>query len=196
MALSAGTRQAAAMAAGWLMVAASAAFSLLYFSEIKEVARGVLGLPDPAAMRGGRAPRGYGRPVPPSPAPGPVPGRVVEIKAGTHGHYYASTEINGRATDVLVDTGASIVALTYDDAIRAGVHVRDSDYTQRVSTANGMARVAPVVLDRISIGNITVRNVPAAVTEPGSLGTTLLGMSFLGRLQRVDMRAGTLVLQE
>ena len=98
--------------------------------------------------------------------------------------------------DVLVDSGASIVALTYEDARRAGMYVRDGDFTQRVSTANGLARVAPVMLDRVSIGDITVRNVPAAVTEPGSLATSLLGMSFLGRLQSVDMRAGTLVLQE
>ena len=55
---------------------------------------------------------------------------------------------------------------------RAGVYVRDSDYTQRVSTANGLARVAPVMLDRVSIGDITVRNVPAAVTEPGKLMTS------------------------
>jgi aspartyl protease family protein len=98
--------------------------------------------------------------------------------------------------DVLVDSGASMVALTYDDAGRAGVYVRDSDFTQRVRTANGLARVAPVTLDRVSIGDVTVRNVPATVSEPGSLGTTLLGMSFLSRLQRVDMRAGILVLQE
>ena len=97
---------------------------------------------------------------------------------------------------MLVDSGASIVALTYEDASRAGVYVRDSDYTQRVSTANGSARVAPVTLDRVSIGDITVRNVPAAVSERGKLGTSLLGMSFLGRLQRVDMRGGVLVLQE
>ena len=94
-------------------------------------------------------------------------GRIVEIRAGAHGHYHASAEINGRPVDVMVDTGASIVALTYEDAQRAGVYVRDSDYTQRVSTANGLARVAPVMLDRVSIGDITVRNVPAAVTEPG-----------------------------
>lgn len=174
------------------MVACSAAFSLLYFSEIKEAARGVLGLPDPAAMRQAAVQRGSRR----AEAASAVRGRVVEIKAGAHGHYYASAEINGRPTNVLVDSGASIVALTYDDASRAGVYVRDSDYTQQVSTANGVARVAPVVLDRISIGDITVRDVPAAVTEPGSLGTTLLGMSFLSRLQRVDMRSGTLVLQE
>jgi len=95
-------------------------------------------------------------------------GRTVEIRAGAHGHYFASAEINGRPIDVLVDSGASIVALTYDDAQRAGVYVRDGDYTQRVSTANGLARVAPVVLDRVSIGDITVRNVPAAVTERGA----------------------------
>ena len=71
--------------------------------------------------------------------------------------------------DVLVDSGASIVALSYDDASARALNVRDSDYTQRVSTANGLARVAPVMLDRVSIGDITVRNVPAAVTEPGSL---------------------------
>jgi aspartyl protease family protein len=191
MALSAGTRQAVGMAAAWVMVASSAAFSLLYFSEIKDVARGVLGLPDPAAIRAAAVKRGNR----PAEASNPR-GRVVEIKAGAHGHYYASAEINGRPINVLVDSGASIVALTYDDASRAGVYVRDSDYTQRVSTANGVARVAPVVLARISIGDITVRDVPAAVTEPGSLGTTLLGMSFLSRLQRVDMRSGTLVLQE
>jgi aspartyl protease family protein len=120
----------------------------------------------------------------------------VRIEASGHGHYVTRAEINGRPIDVLVDTGASIVALTYDDARRAGVLVRDSDYTQRVSTANGQARVAPVTLDRVSIGDITVRNVPAAVSEPDSLATTLLGMSFLGRLQRVDMRPGVLVLQE
>ena len=123
-------------------------------------------------------------------------GRTVEIKAGTHGHYYASIEINGRPIDAMVDSGASIVALTFDDAQRAGVYIRDSDYTQHVNTANGLARIAPVMLDRVSIGDITVRNVPAAVSEPGKLMTSLLGMSFLNRLQRVDMRSGVLVLQE
>jgi aspartyl protease family protein len=56
--------------------------------------------------------------------------------------------------------------------------------------------VAPVTIDRVSIGDITVRNVPGAVLEAGKLETTLLGMSFLSRLQRVDMRSGSLVLHE
>jgi aspartyl protease family protein len=185
MALSAGMRQAVGAAAGWLTLASAAAVSLHYLHEIQGATRAILGLET------SRPPNRAAAPV--RSAPG---NRIVEIKAGAHGHYFTSAEVNGRPVDVLVDSGASIVALTYDDARRAGVFVRGSDYTQRVSTANGFARVAPVVLDRISIGAITVRHVPAAVTEPGSLATSLLGMSFLARLQRVDMRAGTLLLQE
>jgi len=182
------------MAAAWLVAACAAAFSLVYFSEIKDVARRVVGRPAPAevpitvARQSDRQPEPSGRIQ--------ARGRSVEVKAGAHGHYFASIEINGRAVDVMVDTGASIVALSFDDARRAGIYIRDSDYTQHVRTANGLARVAPVMLDRVSIGDITVRDVPASVSEPGSLATSLLGMSFLGRLQRVDMRAGVLVLQE
>jgi aspartyl protease family protein len=193
MALSAGTRQAAGMAASWLVAACAAAFSFVYFVEIKDMARQVVGLPVPAGIPDTASDRSHRQP---ETARAVSQGRSVEIKAGAHGHYFASAEINGRAISVLVDSGASIVALSFDDAARAGIHIRDSDYTQRVSTANGFARVAPVMLDRVSIGNITVRDVPASVSEPGSLATSLLGMSFLGRLQRVDMRAGVLLLEE
>ena len=193
MALSSGTRRAASMAAGWLVAGAAAAFSVLYFAEIKDAARGLLALPPPVSVERIAAGRGVATSHPSRTL---VRGRHVEIKAGEHGHYYAHAEINGRPVDVMVDSGASIVALTYDDAQRAGIYIRDSDYTQRVSTANGLARIAPVRLDRVSIGDITVRDVPAAVSEPGKLMTSLLGMSFLSRLQRVDMRSGVLVLQE
>jgi aspartyl protease family protein len=190
MALSAGARQAIGTATGWLATAGAVAVALVYFQEIRDLTRGVLGTPATGQRPNVAQPRE--RPSATRTASGPE----VRIRAGAHGHYYARAEINGRSVDVLVDTGASIVALSYEDAQRAGVSVRDSDYTQRVSTANGYARVAPVVLDRVSIGDIMVRNVPAAVSEPDRLATTLLGMSFLGRLQRVDIRAGTLVLQE
>jgi aspartyl protease family protein len=193
MALSTGARRAAGMAAGWLAVAGATAVSLVYFSEIKEGARMLLGIAAPDSMQATAARKPNHGPQPATRARG---ARMAEIKAGAHGHYYAGAEINGRSIGVMIDSGASIVALTFEDAERAGIFVRDSDYTHRVNTANGIARIAPVVLDRVSIGEVTVRNVPAAVSEPGKLMTSLLGMSFLSRLQRVDMRSGTLVLQE
>ena len=96
----------------------------------------------------------------------------------------------------MVDTGASIVALTYEDALAIGVAPTPKDFTHQVSTANGVARVAPVVLDRIQIGDIMVRRVQAAVIERGKLQTTLLGNSFLSRLSRYEMRSGRLLLEE
>jgi len=136
------------------------------------------------------------KPAQESAAPRPSLGRTVELKAGAHGHFYSRIHVNGRAVQAMVDTGASIVALTFEDARNAGIHVRDGDYTHRVSTANGVARVALVTLDSVAIEDIMVRNVRAAVAEPGKLTTTLLGMSFLGQLRRAQMSRGVLVLEE
>lgn len=121
---------------------------------------------------------------------------TVALPAGAYGHFQTEAEINGRTIGVMVDTGASLVALTYDDARRAGIYVNPADFTGIAQTANGTARVAPVTISRIEIGDITVRNVAGVVSERGKSDRTLLGMSFLGRLSRVEMRSGTLVLQE
>ena len=120
----------------------------------------------------------------------------VTLPAGDYGHFHTEADINGRHIAVMVDTGASLVALTYEDARRAGISVGPSDFTHTAQTANGIARVAPVTIPRISIGDITLRNVAGVVSERGASERTLLGMSFLGRLSRVEMRAGSLVLQE
>jgi aspartyl protease family protein len=120
----------------------------------------------------------------------------VSIAAGAYGHFQTQAEIDGRPIDVMVDTGASLVALTYEDAASVGLYVKPSDFTGLAQTANGSTRVAPVTISRISIGDITVRNVPAVVSARGASERTLLGMSFLKRLTRVEMRAGMLVLQE
>jgi aspartyl protease family protein len=192
MAMPVGAKRAVSQAAGWIVAGGCAAFTLLYFAEIKETARGVLGLPKLATSQqvAGRASDRTASHAPTG------SGRTVELRAGSYGHYLTDAEINGRRVEVMVDTGASQVALTFEDASRTGIYVGDRDFTQLVRTANGVARVAPVMLDRVSIGDITVRNVPASVSERGMLGTTLLGMSFLKRLSRVDFRSGTLVLQE
>lgn len=121
---------------------------------------------------------------------------TVTIPAGSSGHFETDAEINGRTVHVMVDTGATVVALSYEDAESLGIFVNPSDFTHFAQTANGQARVAPVTISRISIGDVTVRNVPAVVSDRGNSGRTLLGMSFLGRLSRVEMRGGTLVLQE
>jgi aspartyl protease family protein len=192
MAMPVGAKRAASQAAGWAVAACAAAITFAYFAEIKEATRHVLGLPKFAASQQS-ASKPSDRTERTAPA---LSGRSVALQAGPHGHYHANAEINGQRVEVMVDTGASQVALTFDDASRAGIHVRDRDFTQAVRTANGIARVAPVTLDRVSIGDITVRNVPASVSERGMLATTLLGMSFLKRLTRVDMRGETLILQE
>src|SRR5262249_13178711 len=125
-----------------------------------------------------------------------APSTTVEIRAGRHGHFLTKAQLNGQPVNVLVDTGASFVALSYEDAQRIGSSESPEDFTQRVNTANGIAKIAPVVLDTVALGDIVVRNVTAAVSEPGRLGTTLLGMTFIGRLTRTEMRNGLLILHE
>jgi aspartyl protease family protein len=123
-------------------------------------------------------------------------GGDVTLRAGDSGHFETAAEINGRDVEVMVDTGATMVALTYEDAERAGIYLKEADFTHSVSTANGTAKVAPVEIGTVAIGSITVRNVKGAVAERGKLHKTLLGMSFLAKLSRVEMRKQALVLHE
>jgi aspartyl protease family protein len=120
----------------------------------------------------------------------------VELKANPNGHFETDAEINGRTVTVLVDTGATMVSMTYEDAERSGIYLRSSDFTRQTQTANGIAKVAPVTISEISIGGITVRNITGSVSEQGKLKQTLLGMSFLSRLSRVEMRSKSLILHE
>ena len=169
----------------WLLAAAACVGTFIYFDEIRSSVALALGKP---ALEEGAAIA--------EPNAGTTSSGSVALRADSRGHFVTVAQINGRPIDVLVDTGATMVAMSYEDAERAGVFVRSSDYTQRVRTANGIARIAPVTLDRISIGDIELRNVEAAVSEPGVLGTTLLGMTFIKRLGRAEMRSGVLILQE
>ena len=123
-------------------------------------------------------------------------GGDVTLRASASGHFETAAEINGRDVEVMVDTGATMVALTYEDAERSGIYLKEGDFTHSVSTANGIAKVAPVDIGTVAIGSITVRNVKGAVAERGKLHKTLLGMSFLGKLSRVEMRKQALVLHE
>ena len=190
MALSPGSRRLLREAASWGVVAVICAAALSHFGEISSGAGRLLGTSERKVATAEQ--RDDAEQV----NAAVKLGSLVEIKASRNGHFSAEAEINGRGIPVMVDTGATMVALSYEDAERAGIFLSRGDFTQAVSTANGIARIAPVTLDRVSIGDITVRNVPAAVAEPGRLKTSLLGMSFLSRLSRFDMRSGVLVLQE
>ena len=119
----------------------------------------------------------------------------VQLRGDQLGHFHADAQINGRSISVLVDTGASLVAMSYEDAMAAGITVRPDDFRYVSNTANGQARFARVRLDEVRIGIITVRNVEAAVSQPGKLNKTLLGNSFLNKV-RYSVQSGMMVLEQ
>jgi aspartyl protease family protein len=119
----------------------------------------------------------------------------VELSRGNGGHFWADARIDGLRLELVVDTGATQVALRAVDAARLGIHPSARDYTIKVSTANGVTRAALVQLHMIEIGNIVVRDVPALVHADDALGVNLLGMSFLSRVRFTHER-GRLILEQ
>ena len=195
MAISTGARHALGEAISWVILAACAVALFIFYDDVKSAIQVALDLPTPAseaaAMDQSHASPPYRRRI--KSAAG---NSVIELNAGPYGQFRANADINGSDTKVLIDTGASSVALTDEDARSAGIFPNPGDYTIRIRTANGVGRAAPVMLDSITVGDITVHDVPALVNEPGTLHVTLLGMTFLNRLSRVDIRAGKMVLKE
>ena len=106
----------------------------------------------------------------------------------------SSRRSTARASPMVLDTGASSVVLTREDAKAAGLPLEVLNYTVNIDTANGRARAAPVTLDRLAVGGLVERSVRALVAQPGQLKTSLLGMSFLNRLQSWEVRGDRLVL--
>jgi aspartyl protease family protein len=122
-------------------------------------------------------------------------GRTVEIARGAGGSFSVSGHVNGARIAMVLDTGASAVVLTQEAAKAAGLPLEVLNYSVQVDTANGRARAAPVTLDRVSIGGITERSVPALIAQPGQLRANLLGMSFLNRLESWEVRGDRLLLR-
>ena len=124
-----------------------------------------------------------------------VTGGDERFRLNRAGHVETYAEIDGADMPVLIDTGATVVALRESDARLAGYHVRDRDFTVPVQTANGTKYAAPIVLRSVEIGSIRVRNVEALVSRDDQLGVNVLGMSFLGRLDGFRFESGHLVLE-
>jgi aspartyl protease family protein len=103
--------------------------------------------------------------------------------------------VNGARINMILDTGASSVVLTQEAAKAAGLPLEVLSYTVNVDTANGRARAAPVTLDRLAVGNIIERAVPALIAQPGQLRTNLLGLSFLNRLESWEVRGDRLIMR-
>jgi aspartyl protease family protein len=115
------------------------------------------------------------------------------IARSADGHYWASAEVDGAPVRFLVDTGASTVALTLTDAERLGLDTAALRYDQPVSTAAGRERAAAVTLSHVTIAGVRVDGVRALVMRSG-LSASLLGMSYLGRLSRIEATPEALVL--
>jgi len=159
----------------WIMIALALAVGYTYRFEAREVADRVMAefVPGHAATRG----------------------RSVEIARGQGGNFQVTTQVNGARTSMILDTGASSVVLTYDAAKAAGLPLEVLSYSVPVDTANGRTRAAPVTLQTIAIGGIVERDVSALIAQPGQLRQSLLGMSFLNRLEGWEVRGDRLVLR-
>jgi aspartyl protease family protein len=159
----------------WLAIALVLVIGYTYRSELLQVADRVLAelIPGRAASRGD----------------------AVEVARGTGGSFTVIMRVNGARVTMVLDTGATAVVLTQDAAKAAGLPLELLSYTVSVDTANGRTRAAPVMLDRISIGGIVERKVPALIAQPGQLRTSLLGMSFLDRLASWEVRGDRLIMR-
>lgn len=122
-------------------------------------------------------------------------GRRVEVEAARDGHFYVDAEINFRPVHLIVDTGATVVALRESDAASAGIRVVPADFEHPVQTANGTTNAAQATLDSISIDDIEVRDVRALVLPDDALAISLLGGSFLNDVERYEVTDGVLVIE-
>jgi len=159
----------------WAVIALLLALSYTYRFELRDVGERMLAelIPGRAATRG----------------------RTVEITRGSGGSFAIAAQVNGARVAMVLDTGATAVVLTQEAAKAAGLPLEVLNYSVNVDTANGRARAAPVTLDRLTIGGITERSVPALIAQPGQLRTNLLGMSFLNRLESWEVRGDKLMMR-
>jgi aspartyl protease family protein len=159
----------------WVVIGLLLAVGYTYRQDLRDIGDRVLSelLPGRALSRGG----------------------TVEIARGNRGEFQIYAEVNGARIPTVYDTGASAVVLTQEAAKAAGLPLDFLNYSVQVETANGRTRAAPVTLDRIKVGGIEERQVPALIAQPGQLRMSLLGMSFLNRLKSSEVRGDRLVLR-
>ena len=122
------------------------------------------------------------------------PARAVQIPRGQAGEFALHAKINGVKAPMLIDTGATSVVLTWETAKAAGLPLELLEYDVDVETAGGHTRAARLTLDRLAVGKLVERSVPALVVPRGKMKVNLLGMSFMDRLESWEVRADKLML--
>jgi aspartyl protease family protein len=120
--------------------------------------------------------------------------REVQIARGPNGEFALQARINGVGAPMVIDTGATQVVLTYETAKAVGLPLELLTYDVDLETAGGHTKAARLTLDRLAIGRLVERSVPALVVAHGSMKTNLLGMSFLDRMESWDVHADRLIL--
>ena len=121
--------------------------------------------------------------------------RSVHISRGQGGEFALLAKINGVGAPMVIDTGATSVVLTYETAKAAGLPLEVLEYDVDLETASGHTKAARLTLDRLAIGKLVERSVPALVVPHGQMKTNLLGMSFLDRLESWEVRPDSLLLR-
>jgi len=178
-----------------LAIAAVASASALGYGTRLAGSVGMSDAPSAASMTAGnpaagaRAADAKAAPYKPSEPP------TLTVAADYRGHYVVHPSIDNFRIQMLVDTGASLVALTARDARALGIQLSSADYKMPLSTANGTVRGARVNLREVRLGSILVRNVEAVVLPEGALSMSLLGTSFLGKLRGYEVQTGRMVLR-
>ncbi len=120
-------------------------------------------------------------------------GGRIEVPRMFDGHFYLTARLNGAPVEFVVDTGATDVVLSKDDARRAGIDLDSLDYTGRAMTANGMVRTASARIEEISVGDIRDTGLRVSINE-GEMPQSLLGMTYLRRFSRIEIADDTLIL--
>jgi aspartyl protease family protein len=123
-----------------------------------------------------------------------APTRAVQIARGQTGEFALHAKINGVSAPMVIDTGATSVVLTYETAKAAGLPLELLEYDVDVETAGGHTKAARLTLDRLAIGKLVERSVPALVVPHGQMKTNLLGMSFLDRMESWEVHPDRLML--
>ena len=121
--------------------------------------------------------------------------RAVQISRGQAGEFALQARINGISAPMVIDTGATSVVLTYETARVLGLPLEFLEYDVDVETAGGHTKAARLTLDRLAVGKLEERSIPALVVPRGQMKTNLLGMSFLDRLESWEVHADRLTMR-